>query len=225
MLQALIFDFDNTLIDFDKSEVLAIQTFFSELGVLIPDNEEILVSTFLAENSLNWKKREEIGLEEVFNKTVTGVLKHVLPDIPVPKSIGKTYLETFEGSVVLESGARSLLENISSRYPLFIVSNGLPKIQRNRIENSGIAGFFRDIIVSGDVGVSKPSRAIFDLIIESHHLNRKKTIYIGDSLSNDYYGSKNANIDFCFYNRERIEFAENVDFHITELSSLLDILE
>ncbi|WP_062271089.1 HAD family hydrolase [Endozoicomonas arenosclerae] len=204
MSRPIIFDLDNTLFDFDSSEKLSIKHFFQKLGVLNSENEDELISAFLRENTIYWNLRDEIGIEEVFERTVKSVFQMELSAFDCPSNGGQVYLECFEENVVLEDGANNILDSLASKHPLYVVSNGLKSIQKKRIRNAGIMEYFDDIVVSGDVGFAKPDREIFDHIINKNNICRKSAVYIGDSIRDDYHGAKNADLKYIFYNRKNI---------------------
>ena len=224
MYAALIFDFDNTLVDFDESEKVAITSYFAKQGILNTHNRNVIISTFLKVNTHYWGQRNALGIEAVFSKTIAEVFRLLFPTLTPPQNCGQTYLQEFEHAAILESGARELIIKIAPLYPLFIVSNGLKCIQRKRIETIGLVQYFKDILVSGDVGFAKPQPEIFELLIAKHGLQKEGLLYIGDSLRDDYYGSKNAEIKFCFYNRQQRDYVEQVDHQINDLRALLPLL-
>ena len=207
--EAIIFDLDNTLVDFDASEREAIRRFFSK---------------FLKENSQLWPRRNDIGIEQVFTETIERVYREVLPDKTAPSLSGSLYLKEFEESVILEIGAKEILGKLSRVMPLYIISNGLKNIQHKRIINAGIDHFFTDIVISGDVGVKKPNREIFDVLIERNKLNRNKVLYVGDSIRDDYHGSRNSGIHFCFFNRKHDKAEYRFDHQIRNLNELANVL-
>lgn len=222
--EAIIFDLDNTLVDFDASEREAIRRFFSKEQVLTSDNEHSLISQFLKENSQLWPRRNDIGIEQVFTETIEKVYREVLPDKTAPSLSGSLYLKEFEESVILESGAKETLGKLSRVMPLYIISNGLENIQHKRIINAGIAHFFTDIVISDDVGLKKPNREIFDVLIERNKLNRNKVLYVGDSIRDDYYGSRNSGIQFCFFNRKHDKAEYRFDLQVRNLNELANVL-
>jgi len=53
-------------------------------------------------------------------------------------------------------GVEELLMQVSAKYPLGLVTNGSPAVQRFKLERVGLSGFFSAIVTSGDVGFGKP---------------------------------------------------------------------
>jgi 2-haloacid dehalogenase len=60
--------------------------------------------------------------------------------------------------------------------------------------------WFHAFIVSETVGLTKPHKQIFDLAIATlkPETELSSVLMVGDSLSHDGHGAKNAGIHFCF---------------------------
>jgi len=87
----------------------------------------------------------------------------------------------------------------------------LSRIQPTRIERTGIGHYFDSIVISSEVGVTKPDPEIFGFAFSELGLQRgddsaltaavkAETIMIGDSLSSDIQGGANFGVDTCWYN-------------------------
>ena len=84
------------------------------------------------------------------------------------------------------------------------MTNGLGDVQRARIERLGLERYFDAIVISGEVGVSKPDPAIFELAFADLGFPPLDTVVmVGDSLSSDMRGAANAGIAGCWYNPQR----------------------
>ncbi|MEM7626659.1 MAG: HAD-IA family hydrolase [Planctomycetota bacterium] len=222
----MIFDFDDTLVDFDQSEWLSARRFFQTVeAVDDPSVLNGLADCFAKLNPTHWPLRHEIGVSAVFQKTIEAVYATLLPTQTPPSDSGQRYLDSFARTVHLDPDCENTLALLSGHARLFIVSNGLKSIQAQRIHSTGISNYFADIIVSGDIGVAKPDRQIFDRLIQANHIERDRAIYIGDSIRDDYAGCCNCGIDFCFYNRRRVDTSAYDFVHeiqtLDELPSLL----
>lgn len=97
-------------------------------------------------------------------------------------------------------GSIELLEHLSPRYRLFILSNGFREVQSKKMENSGLAPYFTRIILSEDAGIQKPHKAIFDHALRTTNSRRTESLMIGDSWEADITGARNARIDQLWFN-------------------------
>ena len=97
-------------------------------------------------------------------------------------------------------GALDLLNYLKSKYRLFILSNGFREVQYLKLENSGLAPFFEQMILSEDAEVPKPHKGIFDYALRNTNSVREESLMIGDSWDADILGAKNAGMDAIWYN-------------------------
>jgi len=111
-------------------------------------------------------------------------------------------------------------------YKLYVVTNGLVKLQRPRVMNSRIAGYISDIIVSEEVGADKPDPKIFYTLLRKTNLNPKEVLVVGDSLDKDIKGAQNARIGSVWYNPECDVNITNIipDYEISDLLELKKII-
>ncbi len=77
-------------------------------------------------------------------------------------------------------------------YKLGIITNGPNAVQTAKIKKLGLEPFFDEIVITGNVGVHKPSREPFDIMSERLGIPAKELLYVGDHPLNDVEGSRNA---------------------------------
>jgi putative hydrolase of the HAD superfamily len=89
---------------------------------------------------------------------------------------------------------RSVLKTLFySGYTLAIVSNTISRtLIPERLSKYGIASFFSRVFLSVKVGVRKPSTEIFQMAIQSMDLDASSCMFVGDTLSRDVEGARNA---------------------------------
>ncbi len=101
----------------------------------------------------------------------------------------------------LYPGTLPVLNQLAEVSTLALVTNGLSDIQRARIARLGIADHFAAIMISAEVGASKPGTEIFDLTFAAlGEPDRAMAIMVGDNLGSDIAGGNNAGIETCWYN-------------------------
>ena len=125
-------------------------------------------------------------------------------------------------------GAEEMLKQLSGKYRLFLVSNGTACVQKGRLESAGIAPYFEQIFISEELGVNKPDPRYFEACFERiDHFDRSRCIIVGDSLTSDILGGKNAGIATCWFNLRDREAREDIipDWRIDRLDELPALLE
>ena len=91
---------------------------------------------------------------------------------------------------------------------LGVITNGPSEHQWVKVDALGVEKWIprENIIVSGDVGINKPDKRIFEVIQEKLQLGVESLYYIGDSLENDIVGANNAGWKSIWINRYNKEY-------------------
>ena len=110
---------------------------------------------------------------------------------------------------------------------LYIVTNGTEWIQRSRFEKIGLWQYVKGAFISQAVGYDKPAPEFTAYVIE--HIpafSRKKTVWIGDSLSADIKAANEANIASIWFNplKKRGEMGITPDHEAENFAKILQIL-
>ncbi|ASZ20171.1 noncanonical pyrimidine nucleotidase, YjjG family [Bacillus cereus] len=200
--KTLLFDVDDTLLDFQKAEKSALRMLFEEKGMSLTSEIE---AQYKKINKSLWTAFEEgeINRDEVVNTRFSILFKEYGEEVDgiLFENNYRSYLE--EGNQLME-GALQFINQIQSEYDLYIVTNGISKTQDKRLRNAGVHALFQDIFVSEDTGYQKPMKEYFDYVFERiPNFVPEEGLIIGDSLSADMKGGYVAGIDTCWFNPER----------------------
>lgn len=124
------------------------------------------------------------------------------------------------------SGAHELLTNLYGKYKLFATSNGPFKQQDFRLEKADMKKYFSRLFISEAVGAMKPSKEYFDYCIENANAKKDEIVLIGDSLTADIAGGRNAGIKTVWFNHDRTDIPENKiwDYYVESLDEIKNIL-
>lgn len=123
----------------------------------------------------------------------------------------------------LYPGAEQLLAELAARASLGLVTNGLSEVQRSRLSRLGVADYFDVIVISSEVGVTKPRPDIFEIAFEQlGNPPRESAVMVGDSLTSDIAGGRNFGIDTCWYNPNGHVAGpdDDVTFQVTKLEDV-----
>lgn len=94
------------------------------------------------------------------------------------------------------------VRELAAKYQLGVVTNGLPASQRWKLSRAGLDGLFGTVIVSGDLGVAKPSPRLFLTGLDRLGVNPAEAVEVGDNLELDVQGAKGAGIRAVWLNRD-----------------------
>jgi len=197
--QTLLFDVDDTLLDFKAAERTALHLLFEEQKIPLTDE---ITARYKTINQGLWKSFEEgkIDRDEVVNTRFSILFEEYGQEVD-GSLFEQNYRRYLEEGDQLILGAFELIQNLQSEYDLYIVTNGVSKTQDKRLRNSGLHSFFKDIFVSEDTGYQKPMKEYFDYVFARiSNFSVEKGLIIGDSLSADIKGGQLAGLDTCWFN-------------------------
>ena len=196
----LLFDFDGTLVDYNKTEAWNLAATFRAAGLAY--DKDIHFAAYQPINLRLWREFERGKIsaerlrvqrfEEFF--AVCGIQGDA-------HSIAGAYIENQGNAAFLFDDAISVLETLRPRYKMGIITNGLKEIQRKRLTLTGVDKYFDNITVSDEIGVQKPEAGIFEHCFRvAGHTDKTTALIIGDSFSADVMGGLNFGIDACWFN-------------------------
>jgi putative hydrolase of the HAD superfamily len=225
--EIIIFDADETLFDFKKSERIAFKNTMLEFNLEYDENHHLKIYHDI--NAAIWKEFEK-GLITQENlkverfKRLSAALKTKFDE----NDFAKAYMKHLANGSYLYEDSVKLVESLSKAYRLSIVTNGLTAVQDKRIRKSIIAKYFETIVISEEVKVSKPNPKIFEYALNSvPPSDKRKILMVGDSLTSDIQGGINFGIDTCWFNPNKIENTSSIKptYEISNLIKLHTILE
>jgi YjjG family noncanonical pyrimidine nucleotidase len=229
MYKAVIFDLDNTLLNFSSCETESMKKTCNDHNLFIDD---------IVEWNLFWRNFSEHNFRYWMNfvnggevKTIGDVLRYSFRDSLSQEELfhsklSDTYWDYFCNTCHFEEGAEQVLSIIKEKYPLGIITNGISESQRKRLRAGNIDDLFKSIVISDEVGIRKPQKEIFEIALSDLKLSNKEVLFVGDSLQDDYRGAVNSGIDFCFYDRQNIEVSNDIKpkYMIRNLLDLVDVV-
>ncbi len=206
MYKVILIDIDDTLFDYKKAEDNAIRKVFRDFGYFNDVKKEeifdILKERYNIINKELWKKLEngQISKDELKVKRFKDLFKEMSLRYD-PEIFSVEYLKRLGEGTFLFDGAEEFCRYIKSKYKVAVVTNGIKEVQMSRILNSGIADYIDEIVISDEIGTSKPDPGIFEYALgKLRHRNKDEVIMIGDSQTADIQGGINFGIDTCWVN-------------------------
>lgn len=125
------------------------------------------------------------------------------------------------------AGAAALLVRVRERASVVIVSNNILDEQRQKLRQCGLATLVDELVVSEEVGVSKPDPKIFEAALGRVGCGPREAVMLGDSWSADIAGARAAGIRAIWFNRHDLARPEPAP-EVAEVRSLEpagDVLE
>ena len=226
LIKHIFLDLDDTLFDFKRSERVALSNTLSALGI---DPTDEVISRYSVINRGQWEalERGEATREEILPRRYEILFNELGVEIE-PMKAQKLYEKSLTGTYFYIDGAEELIRELHKDYKTYIASNGTAIVQDGRIGLSGIDKYFDKIFISERVGHNKPSKEFFDACFKDiGEIDRKETIIIGDSLTSDILGGKNAGILTCLYNPKGNAAREDIkpDYEVKSLAEIPNLLK
>ena len=225
MIKFIFLDLDDTILDFHRSEAVALRKTLQSLNVNPTDE---VIARYSAINLAHWKalERRELTRGEV----LTGRFRQLFEELGMnvsPNVAQSLYEKNLSESHFFIDGAPRLLMTLSQKYPLYIASNGTTLVQTSRIASSGIGRYFKAVFLSEQLGADKPQIEFFERAtgqIEGY--NPSEAIILGDSITSDMQGGINAGMHTCWFNpHHRDNHGITPEFEITDLAQFDSVLQ
>ncbi len=213
MYKVIIFDLDNTLLDFDYCALDSMKRAVQHHNIMEQEGFlwDSFWETFQKNSSFYWEKRFTRNLSNL--EALEFALRDTFGDFGPPSlavELTRTYWEFFCNTCHFEDGAPEILQWAHTNYKLGIISNGAGEAQHRRLQSGHVYHLFENITISDEVGFWKPDPNIFHVALEQLNAGHHEALFVGDSLRDDYFGALNSGIDFCFYNRKRQQLEEHM---------------
>lgn len=221
MIKAIIFDFDGTLSNRQRN---AYNVFKDYLRPYFKDFD---------------KFEFEAVLQDFLTDDANGTFDVHTRMIPFLKKYGKYFPEDFEEVFTkfyydnmyryceLKPETREVLEVLKAqgKYKLAILSNGQSKSQHDKIDYVDITKYMDEVLVSGDIGINKPDKRVFEYLADKLNVKLEECVYVGDVFSSDILGAHRAGMQPVWM---KTDFERPADFYkgcvIKDLRELLILL-
>jgi putative hydrolase of the HAD superfamily len=219
-IRAILFDVDNTLIDFMKMKQEAVRA-----GVAAMIAAGLPMKQLKAECEV-WRLYDKFGYEyqKVFQKMLANNMKKVDYSILAPGVIA--YRRRKEGYLMAYPGVRETLELLKRKgYRLGVLSDA-PRIQVwLRLAAMDLHKTFYSVVTFDDTKNRKPHPATFKKAIKKLKVNPEHIVMVGDNIERDIKGARKFGMKTIFAKYGASESACNIrkkaDFEITKFDELI----
>ncbi len=222
----LLFDADETLLNFKLAEERAIKATFKAFG--LPADADI-IETYSKINDNLWKmlERGEVTKDRLKVLRFEQFCEHY-GYAPIGRELADAYVGNLSRQTALIDGAEDVCRALAGRYKMYIITNGIYSVQTARFGGSAIKDYFEKCYISDEIGCEKPSRGFFDAVAaDIPDFDISRALVIGDSLTSDIKGGADYGIDTCWLNRAGKPAPEgmNITYIIGDIRDVLGILE
>lgn len=183
--KAILFDFDDTL---GNRRYYAYKLYSQLIHQVIPD-EPMIVQESIIQECIMWDQRgmysKDFLLANLKEKYAINL------NIPNFTEWWDNHLGYLAEPI---EGVKPVLEELKKRYQIGVITNGPRDGQINKLKHSGLYDLFDVVVISGEVGYSKPDPRIFEIALKRLGLEKEEVIFVGDQFDKDILGAYNAGI-------------------------------
>ncbi len=200
--RGFLLDADNTFLDYDRAEREAFLEAVAPALAGVPPGEAHAAYSRI--NAEHWARFERGAIAA--DELKVGRFRVLLDFFGLGSGdsdaarLSAQYLAALSGKAFFLPHAREVLEELSRRAALCLITNGLTLVQRGRIRRAGIGPLFRAVLISEELGLAKPDPRFFLRAAQSAGLPLTELLCVGDNPSADITGARAAGIAACWYN-------------------------
>jgi len=203
MIKRIIFDLDNTLIMWKDDYLDAIKKITKEYD--IKDNYKY-ISSIIDEYDNEFRYYDKELLVNFINSKIESKI-----DINYLNS----FLEAFGYMSDIDNNVIEVLEYLSKKYELIVLTNWFREPQLNRLKHAKIDKYFKEVI--GGEECIKPNKKAFIKACSKYKPN--ECLMIGDDLKKDIEGAEKAGLQVIYFNYKHKENNNNYK----EIDNLKDL--
>lgn len=219
----LLFDVDDTILDFKAAENDALKKLFLTHQLpFTPENK----AKYHQVNHKLWQEFEsgQRSQEQVVNQRF-GLFFGQWDQKVDSYELEQEYRHYLGQGHQLLGNSKTILANLAQKAKLYVVTNGVSKTQYKRLEDAGLLSYFTDVFVSEDTGYQKPMKEFFTYVFDRiPKFESQKTVIIGDSLTSDIAGGIAAGIDTIWLNHKKASGTIQPTYQIQTLAEVYPIL-
>ncbi len=227
--KVILWDIDDTLLDFKKSEKNGIYTCFKKRGLYIDD---AIAKRFSEINDSFWKRLEKKELTKI--EVQRGRFIQLFEELDISDKVNieefRLEYEFLLGEIwFFKEDSPQLLKQLQEMgYRQYAITNGTKKVQDKKLKSTGFDRIFEGVFISDVIGTPKPHKGFFDYVFkEIPDIDKSEMLIVGDSLTSDMRGGTENGVDICWYNTEHKENTLHlpITYEIDKLDSVLKVLE
>lgn len=244
MIEAVLFDGDQTLWDFERVMRQALAAVLDELRLARPGpaadaltiadlyDDRDTVAHELAGIEFNLAQLRRLGFARTLQRLTGGASSGETDgeagadDEALAATLSASYFDHRDREPALFDDTLPCLEALAPHYRLGLLSNGsrLP-------ERIGLGGIFEAVVFAQDHRVAKPDRGIFAVVEKEMGIEPAQAVLVGDHPLNDVVGAKRSGWRAVWIDRKGeapyaapTGCAEEPDAVITSLDQLAKVL-
>ena len=224
--KVILWDIDNTLLDFHKAEAVAIRALFAKHGLGICTDE--MLADYSGINRTYWQRLErgELSKPEVLVGRFQEFFGKYGLNTNCAAAFNDDYQLALGDNIHFFPGAWETVTALKGKILQYAVTNGTAIAQHRKLQNSGLGEIFDEVFISDEIGFEKPTVAFFDAVwAKIGKFSPDEVLIVGDSLTSDIQGGNNVGIRTCWFNPAGAPLPQDlrIDYDIRFISEVSKI--
>lgn len=221
MIKAVVFDLDNTLVDFMRMKIRSIEEAIPAMidaGLdITPDYARKLIDEIYKEQGIEY--------QQVFDEFLRRVLQKVNYKILSAGIVA--YRRAREASLIPYPHVYSTLNQLLKLgIKMGVLSDAPSKEAWLRLAYLNFHHIFDEVVTFDETGVRKPNPIPFEMILKKLNVNANEALMVGDWAERDVVGAAKVGMKTAFarygdtFNTEH----HNADYDLNDIRELFDII-
>lgn len=207
----IFFDLDDTIWNFSANSHVSLHKLYDISPILrkLFKSVDEFIDIYHANNSLMWDlySRGEVTTAQLklerWRRTLATRQFEVLT--AVCEELERNYLDILAEGKEMFPGVIEMMEVLSKKYLLGVISNGFTKTQYKKLQNSGLWKYITRTVVSEEIGINKPDKRLFDYAVEETGATAP-LLMVGDHPLTDVLGAMKAGWHAIWFNPSGMPF-------------------
>jgi putative hydrolase of the HAD superfamily len=225
----IFFDLDHTIWDFETNAKQTLADIYTD-GLALRTNASFddFFVRYSFHNMELWSQYENglIAVEDLkWKRMARALLDFKVGDDALSKKMSLQFLEILPTKKNVFNYTFEILDYLKNKnYNLHLITNGFIDVQTKKLENSGLAKYFDELITSERSNSLKPKPEIFQFAMDVTKADLNESLMIGDNQHADIGGAINVGMDAVFVNHINEPIKIKSTYTITHLKELENIL-
>lgn len=223
-IETIFIDLDDTIWDFTANSKIAMRIVYNKYGLQEQCPYEHFEKVYFSINSELWEQyhHAQITKEYLKRERFSRSFRECGIVYEEPEKFDFEYLETIVQQSNIVPGALELLQHLTLKFKVHVLSNGFSNLQYRKLQSGGLDKYITEIVLSDDINITKPDKRLFDYALSRVNGIAESTLMIGDNYDADILGAINAGWRTIYFNRKGINPGPNLaDLTVVNLEDII----
>lgn len=227
----IFFDLDDTLFDFSSASLISLRKLYDETPEIQSrfPSPEAFIEEYHIHNKRMWELHEKGQITADFLKPERFRLT-IAPEREdeetrrTMRAHNDRYLWHLGKCNAPMEGAKELLETLSKKYLIGVLTNGFTEVQYRKLRSTGLDRYIQRMVISDEIGIQKPDTRLFRYAEQETGANAEECLMIGDNPDNDVKGALDAGWKAIYFDWKAKPFASDSPLYLGSITSLEELL-